>query len=168
MWEDKVAKSYQNGTWVDLWNGKLYEKGDEYTSITGGFIARGLAYSSSYKTASAPGLIKGKDYLKATQNTSQGGGALICANKIDLTDYKTLHYAGQLHSTASNGIIALCVWKDFGTYKADNLVTSLSITASTTLHAGTVDISEIVGEYYIGFYLCNTGSYINLTHMWLE
>ena len=37
-WVDKTAKIYQNGAWNELWNGKLYDHGDEYVYITGGFV----------------------------------------------------------------------------------------------------------------------------------
>lgn len=35
--KDVVAKSYQTGKWVDWWNGELYDNGNEYVSITGGW-----------------------------------------------------------------------------------------------------------------------------------
>lgn len=34
---DKPAKIYQGGEWVALWNGELYDSGNEFTDITGGF-----------------------------------------------------------------------------------------------------------------------------------
>ena len=40
VWESKIAKSYQNGKWVDWWLGELYVTGDEFTGITGGWIFR--------------------------------------------------------------------------------------------------------------------------------
>lgn len=34
---EKTAKSYQGGKWVDWWSGELYDHGNEYTNITGGW-----------------------------------------------------------------------------------------------------------------------------------
>lgn len=36
-WVDKTAKIYQSGAWVDWWDGQLYENGNQFTSITGGW-----------------------------------------------------------------------------------------------------------------------------------
>lgn len=38
-WVDKEAKTCQNGAWVDWWNGELYEYGNEYEGVTGGWSA---------------------------------------------------------------------------------------------------------------------------------
>lgn len=45
-WASKETKIYQGGKWVALWNGELYQSGDEYEYITGGWGVNG--YSLTY------------------------------------------------------------------------------------------------------------------------
>ena len=134
-WVEKTAKSYQGGAWVDWWNGQLYEHGNEYESITGGY--------STYGSGST--LAKNADHLLII---SQGNSGVYTNNPVDMTKYKTLTIDWtcmrggidtqfQVRSEKSSGTSGWAV----GT----KIVGPTAIRQTTTL-----DISSLSGSYYIG------------------
>lgn len=97
-WVDKSAKIYQNGEWVDWWNGELYLTGNEFTDITGGWYGMdaGLSTSNVNITKIESGL---KLHLTANNRKI---GIMATRKPIDLTDYNTITFTGYIFkSTAS-------------------------------------------------------------------
>lgn len=84
-WVDVTAKCYQGGAWVE-WIQYLYNAGNEYTDITGGWEKKNKL-SSSTATGS---MTKNADhvYLKNVQSATVG---MVTVNEIDLTPYTQLH-----------------------------------------------------------------------------
>ena len=90
-WENKTAASYLNGEWVEwfVWDGVLYNSGNEYAEITGGWTVSGRAEkrsSSIYVGASMvanfsgtathnePVALNGQGTLKINFTYGTGGG----------------------------------------------------------------------------------------------
>ena len=94
-WVDKVAKSYQGGAWVDWWNGELYENGNQYDSITGGWKRDGYVHSLSSMAFSAGTHSNGKMVLS-------GALKLLGTQKaIDATKYNKLTISGKIVAAGS-------------------------------------------------------------------
>ena len=171
-WVFKEAHIWQYDEWQQFsyeWAGELYDSGNEYEDITGGFVAIGMAVSATYPAASAPAIERNSDNLKATQKSSASAGSVVTANKIDLTGFTKLCYTGTFYGIQLAGTSALCVWSDLGTYQTDNCVAKLPNIQATAIVDGTLDISGVPsGEYYVGFHLYHLNSYVQITKMWLE
>lgn len=130
---EKTAKTYQGGTWVEWWDGTLFNNGNEYTAITGGFSAVG-----NYQTAEN---VDGYLHLLADYGKF---AAYLTENAIDLTDFSKL--TGIVRGTSSTE-------KQFGIASAREAKMAAytvftTITSDTTV---TLDISGYNGLYYVGF-----------------
>lgn len=80
---DKTAKTYNGVEWVDWWDGTLYDFGNEYKSVTGGWTAETIGSSSS--------AIIGTNSLTVSAIYSGQYATITTANVIDLTMFKTLN-----------------------------------------------------------------------------
>ena len=79
-WVIKDSYIYQNAAWVILFNGYLYYYGNEFESLTGGWIARA-------------GSVVGANIIKDTDGItlkSNGSVNMQTANKIDLSGFNTI------------------------------------------------------------------------------
>lgn len=76
---DVGAKSFQNGKWVDWWNGELYENGVEFEGYTGG-----------WKLVVGSGLTKYPTYMQLINEDRYVGCVISQTTKIDLSKYNTL------------------------------------------------------------------------------
>ena len=73
------------------WDGEIYDAGNEYDAVTGGFESFAPAFVSGY---SASYCVKNADNLQVVFTTpaqSWNNGAFCTANVIDITGYTTLH-----------------------------------------------------------------------------
>lgn len=153
-WVTKDAKSYQNASWVSWWDGTLYDAGNEYEHITGGWYGGNAAASS---TASST-ITKNSDHILIKNTTSASNGA-ITTNAIDLTKYSTLN------ALYKGGSVGLRVSPSFPTSSpaaTNNTDGSVSVITQLTL-----DISELQGYYQCALSARSTSS-IYLYKMWLE
>lgn len=164
-WIRKTAKIYQANAWKD-WAVELYNSGNEYTDVTGGWVAKALRRDSS-SSAKEPTITKGATSLQM-KGSAGNGGIVHTVNKIDLTGRSALVFDGTLTPAATSGNWAMiCVWSDFGSTYKDNLVAQFDAT-STVSGEQTVDISGLsAGEYYVGFALYGTSS-AEMTQMRVE
>lgn len=142
QWVDVTAKSYQNGEWCDWWNGQLYEPGNTYDNITGGW-ANWFSSGGSF--------VVGSDSLDFNYSDSGGGNGtpLATRNKIDITAYTKLSAKLSDFTTSNNGSLWLGVTE--GTFDNNNDLSN-GFTAHTTVTSGdsvSVDISTLSGEYYV-------------------
>lgn len=133
------TKIWQNGEWVDFWNGTLFDNGDQFEGITGGWI-NGNGEQATESTLTA-------DYYYAP---STAGPYWRTKNKVDLTDYSSL----KAHFTEASGSFMLRVATD----------TTQSSAVLTKTYPGygdelACDIADLVGEYYV--FLATTNSGVN-------
>ena len=145
VWINKSAAIYQAGMWSNFWNGKLYDVGDEYEQITGGFIE---AYRNNIGTRT---FTKNKDNFYFRSVGTSNGGAHIYAStekKIDLSSFSTL-YARIKHSPSSSTSFYLAAHDrtDEPLYNVPCVLKQSSSKEGVV----SLDISELSGEHYILF-----------------
>lgn len=135
-WQDKAAKIYQGGKWVDWWNGELYNAGNEYTFLTGGFVTSGTCT-----------LEKQADRMKLTNNAV---GGILTKNPIDLTEYKTVEL--KVIPYTNDGYCLIATKKATTTMYNDSSIAASKIGSTTNgvLATRTIDVSSLSGDYYIG------------------
>ena len=138
-WVDKNAKTYQNGEWVTWWNGELYDYGNEYVDITGGW--KGATVSTQYN-ASGGTFTKNEDNIYF-RNVASGSFSAVTINKIDLTGWKTLHLTKKCAYEMS---IAL-----FDSYPKSSPLAFQSIGGSSGIVEVSMDISSINQPVYVTF-----------------
>lgn len=153
-WVGKTVKIYRAGAWAEMWDGVLYDAGNEYVHITGGWYGGNASTSS---TASST-ITKNDDHI-LIKNVTSASNAAITTETIDLTHFNTLNvlYKG--------GTAGLRISPSFPTSSptATNNTTS-SVSEKTTL---TLDISTITGRYQCALSARSTSS-VYLYKMWLE
>ena len=98
---------YQNGAWVEWWHGELYDSGNEYTFITGGWQARGLKVDSG-NNAAAPTIVKGSNNVTISQSSFACGGVYEIVKDFDLTEFNTLTFNVAVGS--ETGVFGLIVY----------------------------------------------------------
>lgn len=130
----------------------IYENGNEYPEITGGWIG----------SASGGSATKNDDYLYLASTNPMGPSNSYHAQfytnlKIDISEYKYLHIDG--YYTGNSGVIFLSNEKFDFTYSAMNVkpVAKWSLPKNNRANSE-YDISELQGEYYIGLATVITGS----------
>lgn len=168
-WVAADTYMYLGGSWVQIasaWNGELFEGGNLYLDITGGWSAL-----SGTQTATDP-------YL----TYSAGANRLILASgkKIDLTNFTQLHVIGRGRGDYANngGVsarvpsigVASAVSASSVTYAAKMNMTSGYIGDLATLtEEKMLDITNFTGAYYIAAAITesHTGATLGIKKMWL-
>ena len=161
-WVEREAKSYQNGAWVDWWNGELFQDGNQYTSVTGGWVV----FESSHGSYATPTLTfdSGKMVVSMRQPSYDYRGGVVCTkNTIDLTDVneitmkvKSFSALGSYAQPNYFGSVSLVVFDDNGTtVLPSGLANSTKRTANNTEYDFTlsVDTTSIVGSHLVGIKL---------------
>ena len=154
-WVDVEAKSYQNGEWVE-WLMYLYNSGNEYTDITGGFYYEAKRPQSNQNNGGTASLKKNQSNMILTQTSTAGAfGSAICATnkKIDLADVKNIVCD---YSDVKVHHAYLCVWSAIGTYTTDNIVAKATILENGgEISEGktSLDTTALSGEYVVGLYI---------------
>lgn len=167
-WVEKSALSYQDGNWV-AWLRReiLYEPGNENNPVTGGWTYTSKGYSFDASTPGTPTITRGISAL-TVQMPDVSGAIIHPANKIDLTEYSTIVFDGIVSgSTAYASLCNFCVWSEFGTYA------NLNRSAFTTIQRNvdgevSLDVSELSGEFYVGFSLWTSAPKIEMRSMKLQ
>jgi hypothetical protein len=143
-WVDVTAMSYQNGAWADWWNGELYDSGNQYTGVTGGWFSHPND-SKNYVAFDADGIrfINGEGTTTAVTVYTQ--------NKIDVTRFSKLRVIGSATSYDGNNIkIGITNSNTTGYYPA--FVASAQISKTGSINA-TLDLSGVAeGSYYIAIW----------------
>lgn len=153
-WVNVVAMSYRDGAWVNLWNGDLYTPGNEFESITGGWVAEPKGRLASAAGTAMPTVTQDENGM-AMQCDS--GGVVRTANKVDLTNFSRLCFTGDLRTSGSRSDwMRLCIWSEMGTYWNDNIVAQLS-SSNTEYGTQYIEIESLEGRYYIGFGIYASG-----------
>jgi len=165
-WTDVTAQSYQNGSWRGWWNGELYILGDVYESVTGGWIGTEEINYEGWGTC-LPTVTDNGDSVHIVPS-AKSSSVYRASSKIDLTNFDTLYFTGILQNNDGGSNTRLCIWKPHGFDLSDNLAAYIggSTTGNDTTH--TLDISELTGEYYIGFWIRNYYGYVTMRKLWLE
>ena len=130
---------YQNGKWVDFWDGYIYKDGNQYTDITGGWSADG--YTANLTVAEATHesnymVFNGKDRTHVLFGTQK---------PIDLTNASSVRFIGQVTGvTGSNGL-------SFSINRAKTVLNGIAGVNVSTVGSFDVrvPVDGITGECYI-------------------
>ena len=150
-WVDKTAKSYQNGEWVDWWNGELYKNGNQFEAITGGWVPGAWYYQSGDSTQNGTYSLDGQMSIVAS------GGAkclsLRTTNKIDLSKYSKITVDAVFSETSNEYLVI-----------SDSV--SGAVPRNYPLNTGrqTFDLSGFPGKYYVGVLLRNDSA-VNISEI---
>lgn len=181
-WVSKTAKTYQDGAWVDWWDGYYYKDGDQETTITGGWNK--FARSSNVNAVT----FDANEIVFAVKYQESGYGGTICTkNKIDVTNLSALiiKKSCQLFPDAADitraGFGLLSTAKYVSPASAAGWVAFAAISKTQTPGADRVytdtrlDVSSLTGEYYISLgnelesaYGRDGGSEMWVTRIWGE
>lgn len=142
-WVTVTVNSYQNGDWVDWWNGELYKSGNEYEHITGGW--KSTVPSPDWYSS---GTLKKQSGSLIATATGRQGIVVHTKNKIDLTNYSYILY-DVVNSKAGTDSYrpALIV---------SNVPAEETTIAEVELNSGQtgeilIPVARLSGEYYVGF-----------------
>ena len=166
-WVSITATSYVNGEWTEWWNGYLFDYGNVFEHVTGGYaaIAKPLVSGTG---SGVPYISNNSDGSRKIEpnKANTDGGMYHTANKIDLTDYSTLKFYGRIVDSSGYNRSGVGVWSDIGAYANTNRV-AMSTGNDASSNTRSIDVSSLTGEYYIGFYVY-ARAYVTVAKMWLE
>lgn len=141
-WEEKVAKSYKNDSWID-WIIYLYDAGNQYDNLTGGWIVRGN--NSNNDTFGVGKVTFNEDSMTVSSSKNHSFAYLTTKNVIDLTTYDEISVVCTDNHAPDGTILGVyptdCNW--VGGYI--NGEKYISVSDGTNI----LDISDISGERYI-------------------
>ena len=140
-WVGKPAKSYHDGEWNE-WITYLYNKGDECTDLTGGWVATATKPSGSGSTAVTPTVKKDTNSITVSLTSGYPNykiGYLATVKSIDLTNYS------KITINVTNFSI------DGGIEVSNSKGSGFTRIAHTNLSAGknVLDVSSLSGSYYV-------------------
>lgn len=173
VWTAADTYMYLSGKWIKIassWNGELFDNGNLYREMTGGWapIVGTLSSSDPYLLYSA------------------GAGRLIMASgkKIDITNYAQLHVIGRGRGdySANGGVSTRNTYFGIATAVAD-AYDGVTFAARLTLGKGynsgldsytteqVLDITSFTGEHFIAAAVDTTATHTNanigIKRMWL-
>lgn len=160
-WVTKPTKIYQSGEWKDWWSGQLYDSGNEWTDITGGWQSRKLKWDQG-NSDGLPTIVKNSTTMTiAADKVSKWCSGFACpVNTIDLTNYTTLTVvlSGLVKPEEASGLdrCGIMVIERTAAYAA-NYVALLPI-PSMVVGINKIPIS-LSGFYDVGFYFYNDERY---------
>lgn len=130
---DVPAKSWQNGQWVDWWGGSLYDSGNEYASITGGWEKYASTYSDVFE--------KNADHMRIL------GATVGTARPINLTGKTNIRASIYTNSATAGTKLGL------KKTKTGDFVASVDIPRGSTYADEDVTLPiSLEGEYYVCIY----------------
>lgn len=151
-WVQKAVKTYRDSAWVDWWNGYLYDSGNEYDFVTGGWKANGVKTTAG-TSSGIPTIQKNANYLHIeSYPTAYYGGGVQTTNRISMRGRKTLTVIGQNVSNYSNAYMHVGLYTQIGTTQTDFRVANAQFTADTsTIQTVTIDVTNLNDDYYVMF-----------------
>ena len=154
------------GVTLYYWDGELYDAGDEYSSVTGGFES----FAPVFATDNPQGCAKNAANLRVNFTTSSEqwkNGAWGTTNLLDLSSFSTLHITATTASSSGSNPSNFML---FGVASAKD-TTASSATPHGTIAAGTttLDITSVRSGYvWFGGSSRGAGSTdIVVTKIWL-
>lgn len=138
------ASIYQNGKWVDLNTGKLYDRGNQFESVTGGWDTVTLANAQCTFTEDS---ISFK--VKSTTATT---ALAFTHNKVDVSEYSKLVVTGDITNIVNTATDTLMFGVTNATISTDPGISWIASKTITTRGAfeAELDISGVSGSAHIG------------------
>ena len=154
VWVAADTYMYLGGSWVQIasaWNGVLFENGNQYVDITGGWTG------TKPLTFTSPNLV-------SNANTVYNQKA------IDLSKWVTLHVLGNIYSTKTGGFTNSYIRVKSGGVSGTDAASKGFSDGYNKVVEYTLDISSLSGEYTITVTSTTNGGVggkIDITKIWL-
>ena len=166
IWMEVTAKSYQ-GEWVDWWSGHLYEIGNQYEYITGGWQARAVNSDSGGYEPTTPMLNFDEHGMTVSVGSTFASGVAECKKDVNLTSFKTLTVQVPAVTFVTN-VSAIAIWVVDRTELSETKEVASSPAAKTgwirTPGEYNIDISTLNREYDVAVWVSTTsGDYTSIT-----
>ena len=138
---------------IDYWVNQLYENGNEFISVTGGWGTRAWAGSSGW-IVREPTVVKNSDHMELTwagSSSTISSGALEILKDFDFTPYTRIEVTYDNDMTA--GELYFVVQSRDATYARSNAkaISSIKPSSAGTDKVTSLDISSVVGAYDFAF-----------------
>lgn len=146
-WVDRPAMIRLAGAWEEWWNGELYATGNEFPSITGGWVE----YSGN---TSGANIEYTSNCLKLKTGTHGTNSSVETKNLIDMSDFSVLVLSGEIKSSTTH-----CGW---GVRDEDGNQ------AAFTTSEYSIDISNLSGMYRPFLRVRNSSEYITMEKMQMQ
>lgn len=153
-WVDKTAKSYQGGEWVD-WIVWLYNKGNEFTALTGGWEEKHYGNDSTKK-----GIVKGADRITVSIARTSGVHQESIAGTVNAVDLANVNFIrANIAGYTSNGSSK---YNRIGVY-ADSIREPAAYANPGADGIVELDVSALTGLHYVFFGICTLWNSGNVT-----
>lgn len=155
-WVNVGVKSYRKGEWVSWWDGILYNAGNEYDYITGGWDGINL--------------IKGPTALSvAVLESTNYRGVAWTNNSVDLSKYKTVNCIASAELDEYKAVALMIATDQTANNSNDGVIAKINPGTSTiTNQTLTLEIPSGLpsGEYYVKIFTWKTT--LAVSKIWLE
>ena len=143
-WVDKTAKIYQNGAWVDWWDGQLYENGNQFTNVTGGWDIHD--YVTNSRPLMAAEHKSDQMFFRAQNNYDVLMGI---NNPVDLSNVNQIRITGMMNQIFTyNGAVYGMTMKVLKTKDLASKVAEFSMLVKGMFDY-TLDVSNLSGKHYL-------------------
>lgn len=143
-WVDKTAKIYQGGVWANWWNGELYENGNQFTSVTGGWGIHN--YITDSRTLKAAEHKSDQMFFQAQNDYKVLMGI---GNPVDLSDVNQIRITGKINKVFPyNGAVYGLHMDVLKTKDLASKVARHSMLVEQVFDY-TLDVSSLSGEHYV-------------------
>ena len=152
---------------LSYWDGYLFNYGDTYDDITGGYnnVGTYLTSASDGSTGNPLTITElNSGGWKLKNSKGNGCGIVYTKNKIDLTDFTTLHFHGRLFDALGYSRTGLGIWSSVADAMTTNRVAYLGGNAAA-VGERTLDVTSLNGEYYIGVWVYSSDSNYQIKEM---
>lgn len=119
------------------WNGELYDAGNQYTDVTGGWVRHGTGGTVTFNDDNI--------YLETLQDYSFG--TVDTTNAVDLTDFATLKVTAS--ATNRSYMLGKVIVYTKNTEGKETIAASASLDSSATETVTSLDVSALSGAYYV-------------------
>lgn len=156
---DKPAQIYQNGEWKDWTDWSKWVVKDGLYKVP--MVATGKKWDSSFSETTFT-VTEEDGYIVFNHGSYTG---MVYWGKVDLTKANTLTIEGDFSGMSSSYLsdYQFMVWTEIGAYIPTNRVAFKQLTST----GATLDVSSLVGEYYVGFSVRNRGTE-KVANLWME
>lgn len=158
VWVSRTAKSYINGVWQS-WFLYLYAPGDACTDVTGGWVGKAVGIGNNdNETKKEPVITSGAESMLITHESGFYSGMAVTANKVDLTEFAKLTFAGTVQRESSGTQWCIFgIWSEIATGDyLTNLADCVAFGTGSETGVWSLDVSALTGSYYVGFGMVST------------
>jgi len=156
-WETMTMDIYQGGKWNNSFGGKLYENGDEFTGVTGGWVSQ-YCDDNGYNKGSYTNR-NGVMTIDA-EDGSDINIALSTSNKIDISNYSKLTInvtsrIGDDNDGEWQGAYMFLSTESNYLSRHDSLNSVSAIVGISKTGNFSIDLSRLSGSYHVYVFVCD-------------